>query len=60
MKIWSDLMEYIFNKLKFLKDLKIEENLDNFLIGFLIIILLNEGGEDSANIILILILLLIS
>jgi hypothetical protein len=53
-------MEYILEKLNFLKDLKIEENLDNLLIGFLIIILLNEGGEDSANIILILILLLIS
>lgn len=53
-------MEYILGKLGFFKNLNIEENLDNFLIGFLIIILLNEGGEDSANIILILILLLIS
>lgn len=60
MKIWSDLMDYILEKLNFLRDLKIEENLDNFLIVFLIIILLNEGGEDSAKIILVLILLLIS
>ena len=53
-------MEYILENFNFLKKLKFEENLDNFIIGFLIIILLNEGGEDSANIILFLILLLIS
>ena len=57
---WSDLMEYILEKFKFLKNLKLEDNLDNLLIGFLIILLINEGGEDSADIILVLILLLIS
>ena len=53
-------MEYILEKFKFLKNLKLEDNLDNLLIGFLIILLINEGGEDSADIILVLILLLIS